>query len=82
MEARRSQRSRWDRLIQARSPLRVNDIGGWTDTWFSGEGWVLNLAVAPAVEVQVKAFPNKQGRTKRVLVRAENYGENFWVNPE
>lgn len=82
MEARSGRSGKYDRLIHARSPLRINDIGGWTDTWFAREGWVLNLAVAPPVEVQVKTFENKEGRKKRVLVHAENYGESFWVNPE
>lgn len=82
MEAGGSGAARYRRLVHARSPLRVNDIGGWTDTWFAEEGWVLNLAIAPPVEVQVKAFENKEGRKKRVLVHTENYGESFWVNPE
>jgi len=71
-----------DKIIHARAPLRVNDIGGWTDTWFAREGRVLNMAVAPPVEVQVKVFKNRERRTKRVLVHAENYGESFWVNPD
>jgi D-glycero-alpha-D-manno-heptose-7-phosphate kinase len=69
------------KMIHARAPLRINDIGGWTDTWFSREGWVLNMAVAPPVEVQVKVFENRERRKKRVLLHTENYGESFWVNP-
>ena len=82
MERTSSRVERYARLVHARSPLRVNDIGGWTDTWFAEEGWVLNLAMAPPVEVQIKAFENKEKRKKRVLVHTENYGESFWVNPE
>jgi D-glycero-alpha-D-manno-heptose-7-phosphate kinase len=82
MESKNGRSGRYARLIHARSPLRVNDIGGWTDTWFAGEGWVLNLAIVPPVEVQVKVFENKEGRKKRVLVHTENYGDSFWVNPE
>ncbi len=69
-------------MIHARAPLRVNDIGGWTDTWFAREGWVLNMAVVPPVEVQIKVFENKEKRKKRVLLHTENYGESFWVNPD
>jgi D-glycero-alpha-D-manno-heptose-7-phosphate kinase len=69
-------------MIHARAPLRVNDIGGWTDTWFAREGWVLNMAVVPPVEVQIKVFENKERRRKRVLLHTENYGESFWVNPD
>ena len=71
-----------DKIIHARAPLRVNDIGGWTDTWFAREGWVLNMAVAPPVEVQIKVFENRERRKKRVLLHTENYGESFWMNPD
>ena len=70
------------RLIHARAPLRANDIGGWTDTWFAKEGRVLNLAFAPAVEIEVKVFPNDEPTAARVLVRAENYGETFLMDPD
>jgi len=70
------------RLLHAHAPLRINDIGGWTDTWFAKEGNVLNLAVSPSVEVQVKVFANKKSKSKRVLVQADNYGESFRVDPE
>ncbi len=73
---------RRERLIHARAPLRINDIGGWTDTWFARSGCVLNLAAAPAVEVQVRAVPDANGAADRVLVRAENYGQTFFVVPE
>ncbi|MBN2206170.1 MAG: GHMP kinase [Candidatus Aminicenantes bacterium] len=68
------------RTIHARAPLRVNDIGGWTDTWFARRGRVLNLAVGPPVEVQVAAVRRlRAGAT--VLVHAENYGQSFRVDP-
>jgi D-glycero-alpha-D-manno-heptose-7-phosphate kinase len=70
------------RVIRATAALRINDIGGWTDTWFSGEGKVLNLAISPPVEVEIRAFPNKRNRKKRVLVKALDYGDSFWMNPE
>jgi len=70
------------RLIHARAPLRINDIGGWTDTWFAGEGKVLNLAVAPAVEVEIKAGPSKRAAARRVVIHAENYGETFSMDPD
>lgn len=69
------------RLIRSRAPIRINDIGGWTDTWFAGEGCVLNLAVVPAVEVQIKVYENREKRKKNVLLHAENYGQSFWVDP-
>lgn len=70
------------KVIHSSAPSRINDIGGWTDTWFSGEGKVLNIAVTPLVEVQIKIFENEKKKGERVLVRAENYGDTFIVNPE
>jgi len=70
------------RIIHSYAPLRINDIGGWTDTWFSKQGKVLNLAVLPPVEVQIRVFPNEKKEEDRVLVHAENYGETFRVHPE
>jgi D-glycero-alpha-D-manno-heptose-7-phosphate kinase len=70
------------KVIHARAPIRANDIGGWTDTWFASEGKVLNLAVSPAVEVQVKVFENIHLEQRRVTVQAENYQETFRMNPD
>lgn len=70
------------RLIHGRAPLRINDIGGWTDTWFAGRGRVLNLAVGPPVEIQIKARREPARVKKRVTLIAENYGERFSFDPE
>ena len=40
-------------MITASAPVRICDLGGWTDTWFGGPGKVLNLAVEPGVEVTI-----------------------------
>jgi D-glycero-alpha-D-manno-heptose-7-phosphate kinase len=70
------------RTIHAIAPIRINDIGGWTDTWFSEEGKVLNIAVFPLVEVRIQVQENKQNLDQRILVHLENYGEALWINPE
>jgi D-glycero-alpha-D-manno-heptose-7-phosphate kinase len=71
------------RIVHARAPLRIDDIGGWTDTWFARRGRVLNLAVRPPVEVQVEVFRREAGgRAPRVVIHAENYGQAFRVDPD
>ena len=70
------------KIIHSSTPLRINDIGGWTDTWFSGEGKDLNMAISPLVEVQIKVFENEKKKEARVLVHAENFDETLLVNPE
>jgi len=69
------------RIVHSQAPLRLNDIGGWTDTWFSGGGKVLNLAVGPPVEVQIIARAGAGPRGGGVLVWAENYGQTFRFDP-
>jgi D-glycero-alpha-D-manno-heptose-7-phosphate kinase len=70
------------KIIHARAPIRINDLGGWSDTWFAAKGQVLNLAVWPAVEVEVKVFSIRSRDPKRVTVHAENYRETFRMDPE
>ncbi len=69
-------------LIHSRAPLRINDIGGWTDTWFAGSGRVVNLAVAPPVEVQLSLRPNPGRVRERAEVRAEDFGDVFRFDPD
>lgn len=79
--------------IHATAPTRVCDIGGWTDTWFAGEGCVFNIAVTPFVEVQIDSTPLDQMGTgfvdadildqqHRVALYVENYGDRFAVDPD
>jgi D-glycero-alpha-D-manno-heptose-7-phosphate kinase len=70
------------KTIHAIAPIRINDIGGWTDTWFAQQGKVLNMAVFPLVEVRVRVLENKEKVDQRVLIQLENYGEALWINPE
>lgn len=46
-----------ERSVAAVAPVRVADLGGWTDTWFAGHGLVCNIAVQPGVEVVVSTRP-------------------------
>jgi D-glycero-alpha-D-manno-heptose-7-phosphate kinase len=74
--------SEYLKTIRASSPLRLNDIGGWTDTWFSGEGRVLNMAVFPPVDVEMKIFDNENGSADRVCLHVLDYGERFRIDPD
>ncbi|MFH2001162.1 MAG: GHMP kinase, partial [Planctomycetota bacterium] len=64
------------------APVRVNDLGGWTDTWFSGTGRVLNVAVSPGIEVEIHVFDNVERRPDRVRVHAENNKASFRIDPD
>ncbi|NWG22572.1 MAG: GHMP kinase [Chloroflexi bacterium] len=66
------------RIINGVAPVRICDLGGWTDTWFAGHGAVFNIGVYPYVEVQVATFP-RHTRPDQVTLHAENYGERYAV---
>ena len=70
------------RVLVARAPLRANDIGGWTDTWFARGGRVLNLAIAPGVEVRLAVLEREGRAAGRVLVRGDGMEKAFEFSPE
>jgi D-glycero-alpha-D-manno-heptose-7-phosphate kinase len=66
------------RIIRSSAPIRICDLGGWTDTWFAEHGSVLNIAVAPRVEVELHVFPD-DGVSPRYTIHAQNFGERYSV---
>lgn len=68
--------------VVAAAPVRINDLGGWTDTWFAGEGRVLNLAAAPGTEVRIRVSENPGRDARRVRIHAANFGDTFTLVPE
>lgn len=67
------------RIINSTAPIRVCDLGGWTDTWFAKHGAVFNIGVHPFVRAQVFVYHAGECRD-RITVFAENYGESFPVD--
>ena len=63
------------RRVSAVAPIRICDIGGWTDTWFAKRGAVFNIAVYPYVEVQVSELESAD--KGRVTISLENYKESY-----
>ena len=64
-------------MIRSSAPVRVCDIGGWTDTWFGGPGRVFHIAVDPGVEVTIGP-----GRGPApVRLRLESFGAGYEVWP-
>lgn len=68
------------RVINAVAPIRICDIGGWTDTWFAGHGTIFNIGVYPYVEVQIAVY-DRAARPDQITLHAENYGERTVVVP-
>ncbi|UCF36598.1 MAG: GHMP kinase [Acidobacteriota bacterium] len=66
-------------LVKAVAPIRICDIGGWTDTWFAGQGAVFNISVYPYVEVQVRTREAQGGG--RVRIAVENFDDEYSIDP-
>jgi D-glycero-alpha-D-manno-heptose-7-phosphate kinase len=64
------------RVINSVAPIRICDNGGWTDTWFAGQGKIFNIGVYPYAEVQIDVHP-REGQKERIIIYAENYGERY-----
>ncbi len=65
-----------DRQVVVDVPVRVCDVGGWTDTWFAGRGLVCSLAVGPAVTVTASTAPGRG----LVTVAVPDLGGSFTVD--
>ncbi len=63
--------------IRASAPVRICDIGGWTDTWFGGPGRVFNVAVAPGAEVTIR----EADLPDPVVLDVPAYGDRYPVVP-
>lgn len=71
-----------DRVINATAPIRICDLGGWTDTWFAGTGAVFNIAVYPYAEVQIRVRQTPRGAPRRIMIHAENFGERYQLETQ
>lgn len=68
------------KIINSVAPIRVCDLGGWTDTWFAEYGCVLNMAVYPYVQCQA-VFRSSRARKGRLTFHVENYGDRYTIDP-
>ncbi len=64
-------------VINATAPIRICDLGGWTDTWFAEYGAVLNIGVYPYAEVQIYVYETSAGKRPKIVLDVENFGERY-----
>ncbi len=90
--------SPWEigRVATATAPVRVADVGGWTDTWFGAPGRVCAVAVGPGVRVRAEVVADPvvdahgDGRPVRILAPdvgvdlrcGPSAGPDGWARPE
>ena len=68
-------------VVTASAPIRVCDVGGWTDTWFSGRGNVFNIAVTPLVDVRVRVHALGEV-PHHIELDVANFGDHYGFEPE
>lgn len=63
------------RLTEVHAPVRIADVGGWTDTWFARNGIVCSIAVDPGVRVAVRRVRSDDSGAVHLQVGAlrDNY---------
>lgn len=68
------------RIVNSVAPIRVCDLGGWTDTWFAEHGRILNIGVYPYVQCQMVVEDSPSGKGQ-ITIHAENYGDRYTIDP-
>jgi D-glycero-alpha-D-manno-heptose-7-phosphate kinase len=63
--------------VTARAPVRVCDLGGWTDTWFAGHGVVCSVAVQPGVDVEI----GRGDGVAPVTLSVPDFGDRYGFDP-
>ena len=62
------------------APIRICDLGGWSDTWFAKHGSVLNIAVSPYAECRLEVREVSRGE-ERFYISVDDYGDRYRLNP-
>lgn len=66
--------------VTVTAPVRIADVGGWTDTWFARTGAVCHLGVGPGVTVHAALDDGTPGR-RPVRLIAPDLGEDYPIGP-
>ncbi|MFP4355771.1 MAG: GHMP kinase [Phycisphaerae bacterium] len=67
------------RIVNSVAPMRICDLGGWTDTWFAGHGCICNLSVYPHAEVQMRIV-GRDDQPDRIIIHAENFSDRYGID--
>lgn len=64
----------------ATAPVRIADVGGWTDTWFASSGAVCHVGVGPGVTVRVQVDDGPRSALPVRLI-APDLGQDYRFDP-
>jgi len=68
------------KTVIALAPIRICDLGGWSDTWFAKHGSVLNIAVKPYAQCLIEYERAPVGQ-ERFFISVDDYGERYQLDP-
>jgi D-glycero-alpha-D-manno-heptose-7-phosphate kinase len=63
--------------ITAYAPVRVCDVGGWTDTWFARTGYVTSIAIDRMVHVTIRTKPSTD---THIVFDVRNYTQTITLD--
>lgn len=69
------------RTFVALAPIRICDLGGWSDTWFARRGSVLNIAVKPYAQCIVEVNDGADAE-ERFFISVDDYGDRYRLDPQ
>jgi D-glycero-alpha-D-manno-heptose-7-phosphate kinase len=69
-------------VIVSRAPVRINDLGGWTDTWFSKTGNVLSTAVSPGSTCRLSFTRLRPPAYRRFTLDVHDFDCRYDFNPD
>ncbi|MCL2779988.1 MAG: GHMP kinase [Actinomycetia bacterium] len=67
--------------LRVTAPVRVLDIGCWTDTWFAVHGEVCSIAVGDGVDVSLELTAPRPGHEPEFDLWAHSYDQRYTFSP-
>ena len=62
------------------APIRICDLGGWSDTWFAKHGNILNIAVRPSAQCIIEV-DDASAAGERFFISVDDYGDRYGLDP-
>lgn len=70
-----------EHTVRVEVPVRIADVGGWTDTWFARTGAVCHIGVGPGVCVEARLRERRASDAGPVRIIAPNIQVDYFIGP-
>ncbi len=71
-----------EQAVRVEVPVRIADVGGWTDTWFAQRGAVCHLGVGPGVRVGALRRERRASDAGPVQIVAPDIQADYFIGPD